>query len=441
MADNIFQRIKNVFKPEKRNIIYSPVNSLGLPYGFTSAPLSVQTAMQLSAVYRCCDVISDAIASQSFQVLNYTEKGGWEDDQFSPLSYLLNYEPSPSMCRFVMMKTWVTKALLEGDGWLIINRDYDMGDPRSFTLVNGTVRTFMREDGTLYHEISNYYSVNDKVRQFYVDGENMLHIMPYTYDGINGVSVLTHAANSMSLAQSSEASASGFFSSGANANLVIQTVGRLTKDKADEIKQSFRDAIGTSTSNTTGYSGGIAVIEGGLKVDPISVNPKDAQMLETRKYNVIDICRFFGVHPSKVFDDSNLTYSNIESFQIGFITDTVAPWDAKIESEFNRKLLRPSKRLKTRFNLSIEELLSANLDAQANYVSKMFQAGGYTVNEVRKKCKNPKFDHPNADKPMYQINMMPVDAPIQKTKPIDKKVKLEEVKPNGQEKPVPEEVE
>jgi hypothetical protein len=111
---------------------------------------------------------------------------------------------------------------------------------------------------------------------------------------------------------------------------------------------------------------------------------------------------------------------------LGFLTDTISPLDAKIEAEFNRKLLRPGKRLKTRLNLNINELLRANLDAKANYVSKMFQCGGYSVNEVRKECGNPKFDGGNADKPMYQINMMPVDAPIQKTKPIDKKVKTED---------------
>jgi HK97 family phage portal protein len=203
---------------------------------------------------------------------------------------------------------------------------------------------------------------------------------------------------------------------------ILTSDGKVTKEKATALKQAWSEAFNV----TSGSPGGIAVMESGLDFKPVTVNPKDAQMLETRQFNVVEICRFFGVSPSKVFDNENLTYSNIESFQLGFLTDTISPLDAKIEAEFNRKLLRPSKRLKTKLNLNINALLRANLDAKANYVSKMFQAGGYTVNEVRKECGNSKYFNENADKPMVQINMQTVDAFVTKPKPIDKKIKPDE---------------
>jgi len=406
---NIFRRVIDSLKPETRGVSYSPTNAIGLPYGFASYPLSVQNSLQLAATYRCVDVISDAIASQTWDVLDYA-KGGWTSDPLDPISYILNINPSPSMSRYIMMKTLMAKVLLEGNGYLIINRNYDMGDPVSFTLVNDTVKSFQRSDGTLY------YVVGKPGAEFTVDGANMIHIMNFSYDGLSGVSTLRHAANSISLAYSSERSAKGFFSSGANMSGILQSEAKLTKEKADDIKQGWSDAFNV----TSGTPGGIAVMEGGLHFIPVTVNPKDAQMLETRKYNVIDICRFFGVHPSKVFDDSNLTYSNIESFQLGFITDTVTPWDCKIESEYNRKIFRPSKAIKKRLNLNITELLRANLDAKANYVSKMFQCGGYTVNEVRKEAGNP--PKPKGDDAYVQINMQkvgkepPVKEPVFKAK-------------------------
>ena len=201
---------------------------------------------------------------------------------------------------------------------------------------------------------------------------------------------------------------------------ILQTEGRLDKDKAKDIKNSWAEAFNI----TSGNPGGIAVMEGGLTFIPVTVNPKDAQMLETRKFNAVDICRFFGVHPSKVFDDSNLTYSNIESFQLGFITDTVTPWDCKIESEFNRKIFRPSKAIKKRLNLNINELLRANLDAKANYVSKMFQCGGYTVDEVRRDAGNPPIEGGN--KAYVPMALIPVNTPIIQNKKIDKKIKIME---------------
>jgi HK97 family phage portal protein len=314
------------------------------------------------------------------------------------------------------MKTLMAKVLLEGNGYAIIRRD-NRGDPVRLDLVGGLVTMFKRSNGSIYYlvEHPNYEPVETE----YVEGQDMIHILNFSYNGYLGVSTLTHAANTMTISTAAEASAKGFFSSGANMSGILQAEGKMTPEKAASLKASWAAAFSTAS----GTPGGIAVMESGLKFDPVTVNPRDAQMLETRKFNIVDICRFFGVSPSKVFDSENLTYSNIESFQLGFLTDTISPLDAKFENEFNRKLFRPSMRARTQLNLNINELLRANLDAKANYVSKMFQAGGYTVNEVRRECRNPLSDNENADKPMIQVNMMPVDKIGQKQPKIDNKVK------------------
>jgi HK97 family phage portal protein len=427
MADNIFQRIKKVFVPEKRSITYDYTTAIGLPYSQIHSPLSTLASMQLSVVYRCVDVVSDAIASQNWEHLEY-KNGGWNKNEFSNYSFLLNRSPNPGMSKFNLFKTAISQTLLNGNGWIYIERPYAMADPKALYLVNYPVNTYLREDGTVYHIIK----APNKDTQ--VEDNDMLHFMKFSYNGYAGVSVLTHAYNSLGLANASEQSAKGFFASGANANLVITTEipGKLTKEKATDIKNSFRDAIGSSSGDANGYSGGIAVVEGGLKIQPISVNPKDAQLLETRQFNVIDLCRFFGVHPSKAFDNTNLTYSNIESFQLGFLTDTASPWDCNIESELNRKLLRPSLQKYNYFNLDISQLLRANMDARANYVSKMFQSGGYTVNEVRKECGNPPKE--GGDKAYVQINMLDINAPPPQVKPLDKKVAKPEEEPETKSK-------
>ena len=150
-------------------------------------------------------------------------------------------------------------------------------------------------------------------------------------------------------------------------------------------------------------------------------------MLETRQFNVIDICRFFGVSPSKVFDSSNLTYSNIESFQLGFITDTISPLDSKIESEVNRKLLRPSQRKTTKLNLNLSELLRGNMDSTANYYTKMLQVGAYTPNQIRNKIGQPKIE--GGDKSYIPLNLIDVNAPITQNKKIDKQLNIKDDEP------------
>jgi HK97 family phage portal protein len=326
---------------------------------------------------------------------------------------MLNYDISPAMSKWVMMKTVVAKMLLDGNAYMVIKRPIDMGDPTSLELVNDIVKIYQRDDGTVYYEIER---PGDK--PYRVDGQDMIHIPNFTYDGINGVSTLRHAANTLALAYYSESTAKGFFSSGANMAGILQVEGRLDKDKADGIKESWRKAFNINS----GEPGGIAVMEGGLTFTPVTINPKDAQMLETRQYNVVDICRFFGVHPSKVFDDKNLTYSNIESFQLGFYTDTIGPLNSKIEAEFNRKLLRPGKRRTRKFNLNMDELLKANLDAKSNYYRKMLETGAISPNEIADKIGMPKVK--GGDKRYVPMNLIPVDAPITQNKQIDKNINI-----------------
>jgi HK97 family phage portal protein len=420
MADNIFTRVYKAIVPEKRyNVSYSPTTSVGLPYNLLTEPISTETALQLSVVYRCIEVKSDAIASQVWEVLNYDKTEGFVVDPFDPLAYLLNVEPHPAMSRFMLMKLLVAKTELEGNGFIEITRDKS-GEPTRLTLINEMVKMFQRSDGSVYYLVG--FEGSDRS----VDGEDMIHIVNHSYNGLLGVSTLQYASNSLSLAYSSEQSAKGFFSSGANMSGILTAEGKMTPEKARDLKAAWAAAFNV----TSGNPGGIAVMESGLEFKPVTVNPKDAQMLETRQYNVIDLCRFFGVHPSKVFDTNNLTYSNIESFQLGFVTDTIAPLDIRIECEFNRKLARPSQRRTKKLNLRIEDLLRANLDARSNYYSKLFQIGGMTVNEVRKEIGMPKYQHENADKPLVQINLVGVDK--LGTKQVDKNTTVDPVK---EEKP------
>jgi HK97 family phage portal protein len=414
---------------EKRSISLGPTNAFGLPYGFPSSPQSTTASLQLSAVYRCVEVISDAIASQTWDITEYKPDEGFVNNLFHKSAYLLNYEPNPSMSRYTMMKTLIAKVLLEGNGFLIIRRN-GIGDPVRLDLVNGQVTMFKRPNGTIYYNVQ--YAGYDVISAQFsggdtetVDATDMIHILNYSYDGIQGISTLTHAANSIGLACASESSAKGFFSSGANLSGILTvgsglddgiTGGKLTADKAKEMKNAWAATFNV----TSGSPGGVAVMEDGVKFTPVTVNMKDAQMLETRKFNVVEICRFFGVHPSKIFDNENLTYSNIESFQLGFLTDTVAPWDARIEAEFNRKLFRPSQRLYTKVRLNIDELISADMDTKANYYQKMYQVGAYTPNEIRVKVGQPKIK--GGDDSYRPLNLIPVDQIAPKSVPVDKKL-------------------
>ena len=181
-------------------------------------------------------------------------------------------------------------------------------------------------------------------------------------------------------------------------------------------KQDIKTAWSSAFNSITGTPNGVAVMEGNMTFQPITVNPSDAQLLETRQFNVIDICRFFRVSPVKAFDLSKSSYSTVEATQLAFLTDTLSPLLEKIELEFERKLYKPSERnnIDVRFDTSV--LLRADKASLASYYNTLFQIGVITPNEIRKNLDLPAIE--NGDKSFVQVNVQTLDNAV--TKQIEK---------------------
>ena len=121
-----------------------------------------------------------------------------------------------------------------------------------------------------------------------------------------------------------------------------------------------------------------------MNFEPITVNPTDAQLLETRQFNVIDICRFFGVSPVKAFDLTNSSYSTVEATNLSFLTDTLSPLLEKIELEFERKIYKPSEKDSIDVRFDTARLLRADKQSLANYYNTLFNIGVVSANDIRK---------------------------------------------------------
>jgi HK97 family phage portal protein len=390
-------------KKEERTITIGPTNSIGIPYGGTSTSLSAQQSMRLSAVYRCVDVKSSDIGAMPWDVFRYKGEMEWVKDDAHFSYSMLNVQPNAMCSSFTFWKTFTAKIELEGNGFARIFRN-EFGDPTQLELLMGVVTMYIRTDLTVYYiHIHPYTNENQ-----FIDGEDMIHVLNFSYDGLLGVSTLTHAMNITGLAASSDGQAKGFFSSGANLSGIISVPGKIDETKATALKAAWGAAF--SLSATTGVAGGVAVMEGGAEFKPVSVKPKDAQMLETRAFNVIDICRFFGVHPSKCFDMSSASYASAESYQLGYVTDTMTPLARKIDNEVNRKLYRPSQRKKTKALLRVREMRAADLTTLASYYSSMFQLGTYSPNDICRELNLP-LD-PKGNKKYVQVNLSPLGESI-----------------------------
>ena len=363
-----FKKNKNKETEERSNIFgdYLSYNS--------NSSYAESKSMLLSAVYRCVEVISDAIAQLPLEPYLIDSKGYRNKFTSHPTYSILNRTPNQNMTKFTFVKIMVRSMLLTGNAFAIIERD-EKGNCIALHFIPSSLVTIIYPKN-----LKDTISYRVQGMKGTIENCNMIHILNHTVDGINGISTLQNAKNTLSLASDAEANAQGFFKGGANVAGILKSSSPMTSKQKEGLKQSWNSAF----NGVTGTPNGVAVLDADLTFQSVQINPADSQLLETRAFNVVDICRFFGVSPVKAFDLSKSSYNTIEQMQLAFLTDTLQPLIEKFEEEFKRKIFKPSEIDNIDVRFSTAPLLRADKQSLAQYYSTLFQIGVITPNEIRK---------------------------------------------------------
>lgn len=367
LFDRLFKRNTDAPKEtakEERGLF----DGLGLTYG-TVSNYSNSKAMKLSTAYACTNILSNSVAILPIKVKKYVD--GKMVEIKHPLDKILNLTPNRKYNHFNMFKLLIESTILNGNGYLYIERD-DKLNVKSLQLIDPAyVQPMPQEDGTVKYIVSGMKSA--------VDSINMIHLFMHCDDMFNGISLLKYASMTLNSAWDTEEQSNKFYKRGAGLLGVLKASAPLTDAQKSQIAQSWEKSI----SKTSG--GGVAILPQGLDFQSISVNPEDAQLLEARQYDVISICRFFGVSPLKVFDYSHMSYSSLEQVNLSFMQDSVLPYTSLIEAEFNRKLFRPSEVGEYYVEFDYASLMSADKKTEAEYYRTLITNGLVSINEAREK--------------------------------------------------------
>lgn len=352
--------------------------------------------MLLSTVYRCVDLISDSVAVLPLKTYELDSDGFKKEAKNHPAYYVLDMEPNEDMTRYVFFKTIMASVLLTGNGYAYIERDRNLNVSQLIYLPTSQVSIVWIQDKRGIMR-KRYQVVGFKEL---VEPRDMIHVLNFSYDGVIGVSTLEHAQQTLDISTSAEEHAAGFFKSGASvAGILTVESGRLDKKQKDQIYQTWEER----TNPVTGHPNGIAVLEGNMKYQPISISPRDSQLIESRQFEAVDICRFFSVSPVKAFDLSKSSYSTVEATQLQYLTDTVLAVITKIELEINRKVFLPSERGRIIAEFDTSAILRADMTSEATYNREMSNAGAITPNEIRRKHGLSRL--PDGDNAFIQVNM------------------------------------
>ena len=343
-----------------------------------------RSAMQMTAVYCCVRILSEAVASLPLQFYRYTDDGGKEKAVEHPLYFLLHDEPNPEMTSFIFRETLMTHLLLFGNAFSQIIRNGKGEVVALYPLMPDRMKVDRDEHGRIYYEytVSDADDVNgrkgtDKVgRMVKLQSSDVLHIPGLGFDGLVGYSPIAMAKNAIGLAMATEEYGSKFFANGAAPSGVLEHPGTI-KDPA-RVRESWQSTFGGS-----GNSNKVAVLEEGMKYTPISISPEQAQFLETRKFQIDEIARIFRVPPHMIGDLEKSSFNNIEQQSLEFVKYTLDPWVSRWEQAMVRALLTPDEKKKYFFKFNVDGLLRGDYQSRMNGYATARQNGWMSANDIR----------------------------------------------------------
>ena len=375
---NIFQ---GIFKARDK-----PKNlggSTSLLWGGSSSGKVVneKTAMQMTAVYSCVRILSEAIAGLPLFVYKYGDDGSKDKYLHHPLWRVLHDEPNPEMTSFVFRETMMNHLLLTGNAYAQIIRNARGDVVALYPLMPDRMTVDRDSQGRLYYRYRKSSGdapevSKNKPNDVILEPSEVLHILGLGFDGLVGYSPIAMAKNAVGLAIAAEEYGAKFFANGAAPSGVLEHPGTL-KDP-ERIRESWQSTFGGSANSNK-----IAVLEEGLKYTPIAISPEQAQFLETRKFQINEIARIFRVPPHMLADLEKSSFSNIEQQSLEFVKYTLDPWVIRWEQAMNKSLLLESEKRDVFTKFNVDGLLRGDYQSRMTGYATARQNGWMSSNDIR----------------------------------------------------------
>jgi HK97 family phage portal protein len=342
-------------------------------------------ALNYSAVWAAVNLISSNVAALPAVPYERRKNGHYEAQDHPAWSLLLvcpNMEYSP----YTWRETITAHAIVWGNGYSELDKEYPDDIASEATILQPNQVAPMRDEdtGEVYYQFTALYSGEEDRR---IPWWKVFHLPGLGFDGIKGYDVIQHARESIGLGMAAEKFGGAFFGRGCTLGGILETPEEL--QMTDKARKNLRESFellhrGPDNSHR------IAILEQGMSYKQLGVPPETAQFLETRKFQVTEIARWFRVPPHKIGDLDRATFTNIEHQSIEFLQDTLRPWLIRWEQECARKLFGPVDQTRYFVCHDTHNLLMTDVNARYDAYAKGRNGGWLTLNDILKReGKNP----------------------------------------------------
>ena len=366
-------------------------------YTESDISLTDERAMGLSAAWACVRLLTQTGGTLPLPLFSKDDDGNRSYvPRTDPIARLLHH-PNQYMNGKEFRQAMWTQRVLWGNAYAKIGRNV-VGTPVALLpLVPAAVTVSRHADGTRY----DYTTATGS--EVYWNRPNqpaqMFHWRGFSPDGVMGLSPLGYARHAMGISISADRAAAKAFVGRPNGVLQSDTI--LTPDQRTKLRELYSNIGGAEIGNAQWW-----LLEGGFKYQAIGMPPDDLQMLESRQFQVAEICRFYGVPTVMVDGNAGATGAWPASYEqqvLSFLTFTLKPYLEEFEEKVMEVLTGPD--LYAEHN--VEGLLRADSKTRAMFYATSLQNGWMNRNEVRRRENLPTVD--GLDDYTIQVNLTPAD--------------------------------
>lgn len=360
----------------RRSRTPTPGMRVGLGYRRSAGvPVTEENAYTVSAFWACVRVISETIGQMPWRVYRNTRTGGFGRELASdhPADRLLNLQPNYIQDAVTWRELMLRHVLTWGNGYSEIVRDRSFRPIELWPIEPWRVEPRI-EGGALWYQVMN--PGGDKVD---IPAADMLHFRGMG-DELVGWSVIWYMAKVLGLSVAQEDSMASQMEHGARLSGLLRPPGggRLPPERAKNIEAEW------NAQNTGSRKHGkVVLLSEGVDFTAIAQPNTDAQMLESRQFSVLDVCRFFRVPPHMVYELTRATFSNITHQGLEFLIHTLGPWTVKLEQQAGNKLLSNRREFST--ELDATSILRMDPDTRTKYFRELWGIGAINLNEIRQR--------------------------------------------------------
>jgi HK97 family phage portal protein len=334
--------------------------------------LDEHTFLSLSTAWRCVQVISGALATSEKKVFERLERGDHDERPDDPLWYILNRRPNPDTTAVGFWRAINRHRLTFGNGYAEIVRDAGGRVAQLWNISPDRV-TLERDTET---GLLRYVVQVDGGPPRVLSGAHVLHLRGPGFCSYAGDSPLGTMMNALALSASAEQFASNFFAKGTSLSGFLRPTGDIDDESREEIRREW-DRLHSGSGNAFRT----AILEGVEWVDVDRPSLSDAQALDARRFQVEEICRFFGVPPTMVGHLDRATWSNIEHLYTDFSRSTLREHAHDIEQEVEAKLF-PNRKPWRFVILDLGWAQQGDFKTRAEAYRVLSETGAYTINDI-----------------------------------------------------------